>query len=104
MYVPGYMSITLLPFVGNVQIWDIRVPNKFERQFTAHGEHVLSIDFHPDEKNWLATSGRDRLIKVCVMHYIMSLLVIQFTCLTCSYRTSFIYASPHVVASCRFGI
>ena len=49
---------------GNVHVWDMRKHNQAERQFTAHGEHVMSVDFHPENRNMLATAGRDKLIKV----------------------------------------
>ncbi|XP_074659369.1 GATOR2 complex protein WDR24-like isoform X2 [Tubulanus polymorphus] len=51
---------------GNVQIWDLRRPDRFERQFTAHNGPVFAVDWHPDpeEKYWLGTAGRDRMIKV----------------------------------------
>jgi len=49
---------------GNVQIWDLRKCDKYERQFTAHNGPVLSCDWHPEERIWLATAGRDKTIKI----------------------------------------
>lgn len=49
---------------GNVRRWDIRKAEKPERSVTAHGGPVLSLDFHPERRSWLATGGRDRTIKV----------------------------------------
>ncbi len=33
------------------------------KQFTAHSGPAFSLDWHPEEKFWLATSGRDKTIK-----------------------------------------
>ena len=49
---------------GNVQTWDLRRHDKVERQFTAHNGPVFSCDWHPEEKQWLATAGRDKSIKI----------------------------------------
>ncbi|XP_041367417.1 GATOR complex protein WDR24-like [Gigantopelta aegis] len=49
---------------GNVQIWDMRRPERCEKQFTAHSGPVFSLDWHPDEKFTVATAGRDKMIKV----------------------------------------
>ncbi|ELT99584.1 hypothetical protein CAPTEDRAFT_201741 [Capitella teleta] len=48
---------------GNIQIWDMRNTSRWERQFTAHNGPVFSLDWHTDEKMWIATAGRDRMIK-----------------------------------------
>ena len=42
----------------------MRWPEKVEKQFTAHGGPVFSIDWHPEDRNWFATAGRDKTIKV----------------------------------------
>ena len=46
------------------QIWDLRKPDKCERQFTAHSGPIFALDWHPEDKHWLATAGRDKAIKV----------------------------------------
>ncbi|XP_030761765.1 GATOR complex protein WDR24 [Sitophilus oryzae] len=48
---------------GSVQLWDVRKPEKFQQQFTAHSGPVFACDWHP-ESPWLATSSRDKTIKV----------------------------------------
>ena len=42
----------------------MRKGDKSEKLFTAHNEPVFAIDWHPEDKNWLATAGRDKMIKV----------------------------------------
>ncbi|XP_072228931.1 GATOR2 complex protein WDR24 [Leuresthes tenuis] len=49
---------------GNVQLWDIRRPDRYERMFTAHTGPVFCCDWHPDDRGWLATGGRDKMVKV----------------------------------------
>ncbi|XP_048408373.1 GATOR complex protein WDR24 isoform X3 [Stegostoma tigrinum] len=49
---------------GNVQLWDIRRPDRYERMFTAHNGPVFCCDWHPDDRGWLATGGRDKMVKV----------------------------------------
>jgi len=49
---------------GNVQIWDMRNPHRCERHVTAHNGPTFSIDWHPDDRNWIASAGRDKFIKV----------------------------------------
>ncbi|XP_043926547.1 GATOR complex protein WDR24 [Protopterus annectens] len=49
---------------GNVQLWDIRRPDRCERMFTAHNGPVFCCDWHPDDRSWLATGGRDKMVKV----------------------------------------
>ncbi|XP_056635992.1 GATOR complex protein WDR24 isoform X2 [Diorhabda sublineata] len=48
---------------GSVQLWDIRKPEKYQQQYTAHSGPVFACDWHP-EVTWLATASRDRTIKV----------------------------------------
>lgn len=50
---------------GNVQLWDVRRPDKCTHQFTAHSGPVFACDWHP-ECNWLATASRDKTIKVII--------------------------------------
>uniref|UniRef100_T1J8H5 GATOR2 complex protein WDR24 n=1 Tax=Strigamia maritima TaxID=126957 RepID=T1J8H5_STRMM len=49
---------------GNVQIWDLRRPDRCDKNFTAHSGPVFACNWHPEEKYWLATAGRDKTIKV----------------------------------------
>ncbi|XP_042201012.1 GATOR complex protein WDR24-like [Callorhinchus milii] len=49
---------------GNVQLWDMRRPDRYELMFTAHNGPVFSCDWHPDDRNVLATGGRDKTVKV----------------------------------------
>lgn len=60
----GYFSFAAAYDNGTIQMWDMRRPDRSERQFTAHNEPVFSIDWHPEDKTWLATAGRDKMIKV----------------------------------------
>ncbi|XP_066997844.1 GATOR2 complex protein WDR24 isoform X2 [Anabrus simplex] len=48
---------------GNVQLWDLRRPERCYHQFTAHSGPVFACDWHPDF-TWLATASRDKTIKV----------------------------------------
>ncbi len=45
------------------QIWDDRNPARYEKRFTPHlgGIH---LDWHPEERNWLATASKDK--QICV--------------------------------------
>ncbi|NWZ95793.1 WDR24 protein, partial [Nesospiza acunhae] len=38
---------------GNVQLWDIRRPDRYERMFTAHNGPVFCCDWHPEDR-WCA--------------------------------------------------
>lgn len=38
--------------------------NSFLNEFSAHNGPVFALDFHPEDKNLLASGGRDKLIKV----------------------------------------
>ncbi|KAM4602311.1 GATOR2 complex protein WDR24 [Discoglossus pictus] len=53
---------------GNVQLWDIRRPDRSERMFTAHNGPVFCCDWHPEDRGWLATGGRDKMVKVWDMN------------------------------------
>lgn len=35
---------------GNVQLWDIRRPDRYERMFTAHNGPVFCCDWHPEDR------------------------------------------------------
>jgi WD40 repeat protein len=50
---------------GTVQLWDLRRQDRSEKQFTAHSGPVFACDWHPENKSWLATAGRDKAVKVC---------------------------------------
>ncbi|KAK7109667.1 GATOR2 complex protein WDR24-like isoform X2 [Littorina saxatilis] len=60
----GYFSFAAAYENGIVQIWDMRRPDRCEKHFTAHNEPVFALDWHPEDKHWLATAGRDKMIKV----------------------------------------
>lgn len=53
---------------GYVQLWDLRRTDRFERQFAAHSGPVFSCDWHPEERNLIATAGRDKTIKVNILY------------------------------------
>lgn len=48
---------------GTVHKWDMRAPKIYEKKLSAHNGLVLSIDWHP-EGRYLASGGRDKLIKI----------------------------------------
>jgi WD40 repeat protein len=45
-------------------VWDIRKHSTFERKITGHQGPVFCLDWHPEDKNLIATGGRDRFIQV----------------------------------------
>ena len=45
-------------------MWDCRKTSSCVWDFTAHSGPVFALNFHPENKNILASAGRDRLIKV----------------------------------------
>ncbi|XP_062515245.1 GATOR2 complex protein WDR24-like isoform X2 [Corticium candelabrum] len=49
---------------GIVQLWDLRNLNTYERQLTVHNGPTFCCDWNPEERHWLATAGRDKIIKV----------------------------------------
>ncbi|KAK2168595.1 hypothetical protein NP493_1217g00028 [Ridgeia piscesae] len=49
---------------GNIQLWDMRNPSRWERQFTAHSGPIFSIDWHPEEHYWIGSASRDKMIRV----------------------------------------
>ncbi|KYR02676.1 WD40 repeat-containing protein [Tieghemostelium lacteum] len=49
---------------GTVQLWDIRKNTNCVEKITAHQGLVLTLDWHPDERNMIASGGRDRFIRV----------------------------------------
>lgn len=48
---------------GTVVIYDLRKPDKFLNQFTAHSGPIYTCDWHPTQP-WLATGGRDKMITI----------------------------------------
>lgn len=52
---------------GTVQLWDLRKHDKCNKQFTGHSGPIFTCDWHPEVKTWLATAGRDRAVKVCIL-------------------------------------
>jgi WD40 repeat protein len=49
---------------GTVQLWDVRRPDRCEKWWPAHSDHVFACDWHPEVKGWLATGGRDKSVKI----------------------------------------
>lgn len=46
------------------QLWDSRQPNYPINSFMGHNGPTFAIDWHPEERNWVASAGRDKMIKV----------------------------------------
>lgn len=46
---------------GNVQLWDIRRPDRCERMFTAHNGPVFCCDWHPEDRCGVGAGGTLRL-------------------------------------------
>eukprot|EP00794_Sanderia_malayensis_P011054 gene11054-12220_t len=53
---------------GCIQIWDRRRTDNFLWQFSGHSGPVFSMDWHPEDRSWLGTGGRDKTIKVWNVH------------------------------------
>ena len=49
---------------GNVQIWDIRQPTTSVHKVQAHQGPAYTVDWHPSQRNRLATGGRDKNIHI----------------------------------------
>ncbi|XP_052812838.1 GATOR complex protein WDR24-like isoform X1 [Mya arenaria] len=60
----NYFGFAAADEAGTLMIWDMRRPDKVEKQVTAHSGPVFAINWHPEDKNWLATAGRDKMIKI----------------------------------------
>ena len=58
---PFSSSLSFLP--GNIQVWDCRNPDKPELHSQCHHGPIFSINWHPEERDRLATAGRDKFIK-----------------------------------------
>lgn len=59
---------------GKVQLWDFRFEKASRplKSFTAHSGPAYSLDWHPTKKEWIATGGRDKTIKVWNLNTINS--------------------------------
>lgn len=42
----------------------MKQPNQCYNHFQAHSNSVFTLNWHPEDKYWLATGGRDYFIKV----------------------------------------
>lgn len=51
---------------GTLKLWDLRYYDRYQRRLTAHTGPIYGIDYHA-EKAWIATAGRDKLIKVIIL-------------------------------------
>jgi len=49
---------------GQIQLWDVRRPDKYEKKWPAHSDHIFAVDWHPESRYTLASAGRDKQIKV----------------------------------------
>eukprot|EP00057_Strongylocentrotus_purpuratus_P020761 XP_011675235.1 PREDICTED: WD repeat-containing protein 24 [Strongylocentrotus purpuratus] len=49
---------------GHIQFWDYRVPDKVLLDFPGHNGPAFNLDWHPEESKWIATCGRDKIIKI----------------------------------------
>ncbi|KHJ40495.1 WD domain, G-beta repeat protein [Trichuris suis] len=58
------LMFALVDETGSVKFWDIRMPDRPVKLFTAHSGPIFSLDFHPSWRGTMATAGRDKLIKV----------------------------------------
>ncbi|WAQ94821.1 WDR24-like protein [Mya arenaria] len=68
----NYFGFAAADEAGTLMIWDMRRPDKVEKQVTAHSGPVFAINWHPEDKNWLATAGRDKMIKNKDPHVMIS--------------------------------
>ena len=48
------------------QLWDSRQPSSPINSFMGHNGPTFAIDWHHEERNWVASAGRDKMIKVHV--------------------------------------
>lgn len=64
---------------GNVQLWDIRRPDRYERMFTAHTGPVFCCDWHPDDR--LEEKHNNAAAKyLCVQELFIIVVVLLFIC------------------------
>lgn len=47
-----------------LKLWDTRMPNSPSNHYMGHNGPTFAIDWHPEEKNWVASAGRDKMVKV----------------------------------------
>jgi WD40 repeat protein len=57
------LEIKIINHIYYLKIWDIRNPGRCERKYAAHLK-IVHLDWHPEEKNWLATASSDK--QICV--------------------------------------
>jgi WD40 repeat protein len=50
--------------IGHTYVWDIRGITTMKISKYKPHVHEVHLDWHPEEKNWLATASKDRLIHV----------------------------------------
>ena len=51
-------------FVFMLKLWDTRMPNSPLNHYMGHNGPTFAIDWHPEEKTWVASAGRDKMVKV----------------------------------------
>lgn len=86
---------------GNVHMWDMRRPDRYEKQITAaHNGPVFTVDWHPEERNLFATGGRDKTIKV--WDFNKNQVVHQIHTLASVARIRWRPQRRHFIASCSF--
>ncbi|XP_068715424.1 GATOR2 complex protein WDR24-like isoform X3 [Montipora capricornis] len=59
---------------GNIQLWDSRQTGSPIIQYMGHNGPTFAVDWHPEEKNWVASAGRDTMVKVWDIHSKASLV------------------------------
>ena len=69
-----------------LQLWDNRQTSSPFIQQVGHNGPAFAIDWHPEEKNWVASAGRDKLIKVawqcfCLFVVVVVVVVVVFNAL-----------------------
>ena len=47
-----------------LKLWDTRMPSSPLNQYMGHNGPTFAIDWHPEEKTWVASAGRDKMVKV----------------------------------------
>ena len=47
-----------------LKLWDTRMPSSPPNQYMGHNGPIFAIDWHPEEKTWVASAGRDKMVKV----------------------------------------
>ncbi|EFX79073.1 hypothetical protein DAPPUDRAFT_52862 [Daphnia pulex] len=88
---------------GTVQLWDLRRQDRSEKQFTAHSGPVFACDWHPENKSWLATAGRDKAVKVWDLGY-RPVLEYTVTTMASVGRIKWRPQRMHHIASCALVI